>query len=44
MRFSRLMERVQGVSQKSLTRVLRQVELDGLMTRAVFAEVPPRVE
>jgi DNA-binding HxlR family transcriptional regulator len=44
MRFSRLMERVEGVSQKSLTKVLRQLERDGLVTRAVFAEVPPRVE
>lgn len=44
MRFSRLMQRVAGVSQKSLTKVLRQMERDGLVTRAVFAEVPPRVE
>src|ERR1700679_3304948 len=44
MRFSRLMERVEGVSQKSLTKVLRQLERDGLVTREVFAEVPPRVE
>jgi DNA-binding HxlR family transcriptional regulator len=38
------MERVEGVSQKSLTKVLRQLERDGLVTRVVFAEVPPRVE
>ncbi len=44
MRFSRIMERVEGVSQKSLTKVLRQLERDGLVTRVVFAEVPPRVE
>ena len=44
MRFSRLMERLEGVSQKSLTKVLRQLERDGLVTRTVFAEVPPRVE
>ena len=44
LRFSRIMERVEGVSQKSLTKVLRQMERDGLVTRAVFAEVPPRVE
>ena len=44
MRFSRLMERVEGVSQKSLTKVLRQLERDGLVIRVVFAEVPPRVE
>ena len=44
MRFSRIMEQVEGVSQKSLTKVLRQLERDGLVTRVVFAEVPPRVE
>ena len=42
--FSRLLERVEGVSQKSLTKVLRQLERDGLVTRVVFPEVPPRVE
>jgi len=44
MRFSRVMEKVEGVSQKSLTKTLRQLERDGLVTRMVFAEVPPRVE
>jgi DNA-binding HxlR family transcriptional regulator len=44
MRFSRIMENVAGVSQKSLTKTLRGLERDGLVTRAVFAEVPPRVE
>ena len=44
MRFSRVMEQVEDVSQKSLTKTLRQLERDGLVTRAVFPEVPPRVE
>lgn len=44
MRFSRVMEHVEGISQKSLTKTLRQLERDGLVTREVFAEVPPRVE
>jgi DNA-binding HxlR family transcriptional regulator len=44
MRFSRVMERVEGISQKSLTKTLRQLERGGLVTRVVFAEVPPRVE
>jgi DNA-binding HxlR family transcriptional regulator len=44
MRFSRVMECVEGVSQKSLTKTLRQLERGGLVTRVVFAEVPPRVE
>ncbi len=44
LRFSRVMEQVQGVSQKSLTNTLRQLEHDGLVKRSIFAEVPPRVE
>ena len=44
MRFSRVMEQVEGISQKSLTKTLRGLERDGLVTRKVFAEVPPRVE
>ena len=44
MRFSRIMDVVEGVSQKSLTKTLRGLERDGLITRRVFAEVPPRVE
>ena len=44
LRFSKIMEQVEGVSQKSLTKTLRQLERDGLVTRKVFAEVPPRVE
>jgi len=44
MRFSRVMERVEGISQKSLTKTLRQLEKGGLVTRMVFPEVPPRVE
>ena len=44
LRFSRVMEHVEGISQKSLTKTLRQLERGGLVTRAVFPEVPPRVE
>jgi DNA-binding HxlR family transcriptional regulator len=44
MRFSRIMENIEGISQKSLTKTLRGLERDGLITRKVFAEVPPRVE
>ncbi len=44
MRFSRVMEQVEGISQKSLTKTLRGLERDGLVTRRIFAEVPPRVE
>jgi DNA-binding HxlR family transcriptional regulator len=44
LRFSRLRERIGGISQKMLTRTLRQLERDGLVTRRVHAEVPPRVD
>jgi DNA-binding HxlR family transcriptional regulator len=44
LRFSRLMEGVPGISQKMLTRTLRQLERDGLLIRTVFPVVPPRVE
>ena len=44
MRFSRIMEQVAGISQKSLTKTLRSLERDGLITREIFAQVPPRVE
>ncbi|MGD9966080.1 MAG: winged helix-turn-helix transcriptional regulator [Hyphomonadaceae bacterium] len=43
-RFTRLQGRVAGVSQKVLTKTLRQLERDGLVTRHVHATVPPRVD
>ncbi|HEY0259465.1 MAG TPA: helix-turn-helix domain-containing protein [Lacisediminihabitans sp.] len=43
-RFSEIARRVDGVSQKMLTQTLRALEHDGLVTRTVFAEVPPRVQ
>ena len=44
LRFTRLGELVGGVSQKMLTKTLRQMESDGLVSRKVFPVVPPRVE
>lgn len=43
-RFTRLGELVGGISQKMLTRTLRQMEADGLLTRTVDPVIPPRVE
>ena len=44
MRFTELQQRIPGISQRMLTRTVRHLERDGLVTRTVFAEVPPRVE
>lgn len=43
-RFTEIRKSVSGISQKMLTQTLRGLERDGLVTRTVFAEVPPRVE
>jgi DNA-binding HxlR family transcriptional regulator len=44
LRFNELRNRVDGISQRMLTVTLRGMERDGLVTRTVFPEVPPRVE
>lgn len=44
LRYSELLEHIPGVSQRMLTRTLRQLERDGLVSRTVYGEVPPRVE
>ena len=43
-RFNELQKDLNGISQKVLTDSLRSLEQDGLVTRTVYAEVPPRVE
>ncbi len=43
-RFTRLGELVGGVSQKMLTKTLRQMEFDGLVKRTIYPVIPPRVE
>ena len=44
LRFNELMRRVGGVTQRSLTKQLRELEADAIVHRKVFAVVPPRVE
>jgi DNA-binding HxlR family transcriptional regulator len=44
LRFSELERRVEGVNQKMLIQQLRQLEKDGIITRTIYPEVPPRVE
>ena len=43
-RFGSIMKAVPDISKRMLTKELRELELDGLVSREVFAEVPPRVE
>src|SRR5580698_506317 len=44
LRFTRLGELVEGISQKMLTQTLRHMERDGLVSRTVHPVVPPKVE
>ena len=43
-RFNELKRDLAGISQKVLTDSLRSMEADGIITRTVYPEVPPRVE
>ena len=43
-RFNEMQRSIPGISQKVLTDSLRQMEADGIITRTVYPEVPPRVE
>lgn len=44
MRFSELQKSITGITQKMLTQQLRELESDGLVSRKVYPQVPPRVE
>ena len=43
-RFTALMDAIPGISHRMLTRTLRSLHRDGMVTRTAYAEVPPRVE
>ena len=43
-RFNELKKDLEGISQKVLTDSLRSMESDGIVTRTIYPEVPPRVE
>ena len=42
--FAQLRRAVDGISQKVLTNILRSLERDGIVTRRIYASVPPKVE
>lgn len=44
LRFTELRRHIEGVTQKSLTQALRNLERDGLVSRTVYPVIPPRVE
>ncbi len=44
LRFGALAHRIDGISQKMLTQTLRALERDGLVTRTLYPQIPPRVE
>jgi DNA-binding HxlR family transcriptional regulator len=44
LRYTELIDRLEGISPKTLTERLRELEKEGIIVRRVFAEIPPKVQ